>query len=261
MKQIDLNGDMGESYGVYPFGMDADLIRLVTSANIACGFHAGDPRVMSETVRLAATHGVCVGAHPGFPDRLGFGRREMQCTLEEIRDYVIYQVGALSAFCAVHGVKLRHVKPHGSLYNMAAADESILRAIARAVAGVNPGLLLVSLAGGNNERLAQVGREEGIEVVFEAFPDRAYTSEGTLASRRLPGAVIHDPEEVSQRALRMVREGRVIALDGSSVPLEAQTLCIHGDAPNAPALARAIRGSLEREGIAVTPMGASVPTP
>jgi 5-oxoprolinase (ATP-hydrolysing) subunit A len=261
MRQIDLNCDMGESFGVYTLGMDAEVIRFITSANVACGFHAGDPGLMSRTVKLAATHGIRVGAHPGFPDRMGFGRRKMDCTLDEIKDYIVYQVGALSAFCAVYGVKLQHVKPHGSLYNMAAADEAILRAIARAVAGVDPGLLLVTLAGGNNERLAHVGREEGVKVVFEAFPDRAYTPEGTLASRRLPGAVIHDPEEASQRALRMVREGRVIAIDGSSVPMETQTLCIHGDAPNAPALARGIRERLEREGIALVPMGGPCPPP
>lgn len=259
MQQIDLNCDMGESYGVYTLGMDAEVIRFITSANIACGFHAGDPQVMSSAVKLAATHGVGVGAHPGFPDRLGFGRRKMDCTQDEITDYVIYQVGALRAFCTAHGVRLRHVKPHGSLYTMAAADESLLRTLARAVASVDPELLLVTLAGGNSERMAQLGREEGVTVVFEAFPDRAYTAEGALASRRLPGAVIHDPEEALERALRMVREGRVIAIDGSSVPMDVQTLCIHGDTPTALELARGIRAGLEREGIAVIPMGASGP--
>ncbi|MHC1742412.1 MAG: LamB/YcsF family protein [Syntrophobacteraceae bacterium] len=254
MKRIDLNCDMGESYGVYTLGRDSEVIRFITSANIACGFHAGDPQVMSRTVRLAAAHGVAVGAHPGFPDRLGFGRRKLECSVDEIRDYMIYQVGALNAFCNVHGVQLRHVKPHGSLYNMAAADENLLRAIAQAVVGVNPELLLVTLAGGNNERLAQVGREEGVTVVFEAFPDRAYTAEGALASRKLPGALIHDPKEASERAVRIVKEGRVIATDGSSIRMDAQTLCIHGDTPTALELASTIRETLEREGITVQVM-------
>lgn len=259
MKRIDLNCDMGESYGVYSLGQDTDVIGFISSANIACGFHAGDPQVMSRTVALAARHGVAVGAHPGFPDRLGFGRRSMDCTLDEIRDYVVYQAGALRAFCDLHRVKLQHVKPHGSLYNMAAADETLLRAIAQAVRGVDPELLLVTLAGANNDRAARIGREEGIRIVFEAFPDRAYTADGALASRKLPGAVIHDPLQASERAIRMVQEGRVVAIDGSIIPMDAQTLCIHGDTPTALQLARTIRGSLEREGITVEPMGRTLP--
>ena len=257
MKTIDLNCDMGESYGVYTLGRDPEVIRYISSANIACGFHAGDPRVMSRTVELATAHGVSVGAHPGFPDRLGFGRRQMDCSPEEIRDDVIYQVGALRAFCDVHGVKLQHVKPHGSLHNMAAADESMLRTLARAMAALDAKLLLVTLAGRDSEYMAQIGREEGIQIVFEAFPDRAYTAEGALVSRKLPGAVIHDPMEAAERAVRMVKEGRVIAVDGSSIPMNAQTLCIHGDTPASLELACIIRESLEREGITVEPMGQS----
>lgn len=258
MKTIDLNCDMGESYGVYTLGRDSEVIRFVTSANIACGFHAGDPRVMSRTVELATAHGVSVGAHPGFPDRLGFGRRQMDCSPDEIRDDVIYQVGALRAFCDVHGVKLQHVKPHGSLYTVAAADESLLRTLAQAIAAVDPKLLLVTLAAGNREYLAQIGREEGIQIVFEAFPDRAYTADGALVSRKLPGAVIHDPREAAERAVRMVKEGRVIAIDGSSIPMDAQTLCIHGDTPTSLELARLVRESLTREGVIVEPMGVTL---
>lgn len=255
MMRVDLNCDMGESFGVYTIGMDVEVIKYVTSANIACGFHAGDPRVMDKTVKLAADRGVGVGAHPGFPDLLGFGRRNMDCTPEEIKDYVIYQVGAISAFCAGHGVKLQHVKPHGSLYNMAAADENIARAIARAVASVSPDLLLVTLAGGNAGRMSRIGREEGVKVVFEAFADRAYTAEGTLVSRKLPGAVIKDADEASERAVRMVKERRVTAIDGSFIPMDLQTLCVHGDTPGAVDLVRKIREGLEREGIAVRRMG------
>jgi 5-oxoprolinase (ATP-hydrolysing) subunit A len=255
MKTIDLNCDMGESFGVYHLGMDAEVVKYVSSANVACGFHAGDPVVMNGIVRLAVQHGVAVGAHPGFPDLLGFGRRNMDCGLDEIKDYIIYQVGAVRAFCVVHGCPLRHVKPHGSLYNMAVEKESIARAVAQAVAAFDPSLLLVTLAGGKAELMARIGREEGVKMVFEAFPDRAYTSEGTLVSRRMPGSVIHDPGEVSERAVMMVKEGRVIAIDGSSLPLEVDTLCVHGDTPNAADLARSIRECLLQEGITVTPMG------
>jgi UPF0271 protein len=255
MERIDLNCDMGESFGVYTLGMDAEIIRYISSANIACGFHAGDPTVMGKTVELAADHGVGVGAHPGFPDLMGFGRRSMDCTPEEIRDYVTYQVGAVSAFCGRHGVRLQHVKPHGSLYDMAAGNEDIARAVARAVADVDRSLLLVALAGGNGALMSRIGREEGVKVVLEAFPDRAYTREGTLVSRRLPDAVIHDPDEAAERAVRMVKEGGVIAVDGSSVALEARTLCVHGDNPAAVSLAKAIRNRLEEEGVAVVRMG------
>lgn len=254
MKQIDLNSDMGESFGVYTLGSDEAVIRFVTSASVACGFHAGDPGVMDRTVRLAAAHGVAVGAHPGFPDRFGFGRRSMDCSPHEIRDDVRYQVGALRAFCDVHGVRLQHVKPHGSLYTLAAADESVLRAVAHAIAGLIPSLLLVMLACGDNERVRRIGREEGVRIVFEAFPDRAYAVGGSLIPRRLPGAVVTDPDVAAERALWMAREGRVKAVDGSWIDLDAQTLCVHGDSSHALELARAIRGALDREGIGVVPM-------
>ena len=252
---IDLNCDMGESFGAYTLGQDSEIIAAISSANIACGFHAGDPHVMRRTVRLARDHGVAVGAHPGFPDLLGFGRRNMACTPEEVADFITYQVGALQAFCASHGIRLRHVKPHGALYNLAMGNEELIRAMARAVARIDPELLLVVLAGPHAEAMAALAREEGATAVFEAFPDRAYTAEGALAPRHLPGAVIHDPDEAAARALRMVREGVVVATDGTLVPLMVQSLCVHGDNPAGVALTRAIRLTLETAGIDVRPMG------
>jgi 5-oxoprolinase (ATP-hydrolysing) subunit A len=258
MKTIDINCDMGESFGRYSLGMDAEVIPYISSANIACGFHAGDPVVLDRTVRMAVEHGVGVGAHPGFPDLLGFGRRNMDCTPEEIRTYLIYQIGALQAFCTVHGTRLRHVKPHGSLYNMAARNRELARTIAEAVAGVDPRLLLVVLAGRDNGEMRKMAGEAGVKVVFEAFPDRAYTVEGALVSRLKPHALVKDPHEAAERALRMAEEGVVIAEDGSSVPLEVDTLCVHGDTPGAVDLVRTIRGLLEVRGVTILPMGETV---
>ncbi len=249
--KIDINCDMGESFGAYTLGMDEAIIASISSANIACGFHAGDPQVMSRTVKLAIEHGVAIGAHPGFPDLLGFGRRNMDCSSEEIEAYLIYQIGALQAFCTAHGARLGHVKPHGALYNMAVGNESLVRSIARAIARVDSSLFMVTLAGGKAERMAAIAVEEGISTLFEAFPDRAYTAEGTLLARRLPGAVIHDPEEAADRAVRMAVDGVVIAVDGTRVALAVHTLCVHGDNPNGVALAAAIRHRLEAAGVAV----------
>ena len=256
MKRIDLNCDMGESFGAYRLGRDEEVIQFITSANIACGFHAGDPLVLDRTVALAAARNVGVGAHPGFADLKGFGRRNMDCTPEEITADIIYQIGAIQAFCAVHKVPLQHVKPHGALYNMAVGNEPLARAIARAVAAVDPSLLLVTLAGGEAGLMARIGREEGVRVVFEAFPDRAYTPEGRLVSRRLPGAVITDPALATERAVRMATEGRIVAIDGSILEMEIDTLCVHGDTPTALALVQEIRGGLQKAGVALVPMGA-----
>jgi 5-oxoprolinase (ATP-hydrolysing) subunit A len=255
MKYMDVNCDMGESFGAYTLGRDDEVIAHITSANIACGFHAGDPTVLSRTVRLAREHGVAIGAHPGFPDLMGFGRRTLDCTPEEIGDYIIYQVGAIRAFCDVQGVRLQHVKPHGALYNLAVGNETLTRTIAQAVAGVDPELLLVGLAGPHAPRVREIAAAAGLRVVFEAFPDRAYTAEGTLVSRRNPGAVIKDPVVVAQRALMMAAEGRIIAENGASLPLQADTLCVHGDTPTAVDLARHIRRKLESNGVKVMAMG------
>ncbi len=255
MTRIDLNSDIGESFGAYRMGMDEAVLEVITSANVACGWHAGDPMVMHKTVALAATRGVSVGAHPGYPDLLGFGRRGLDCTLEEVRNYVIYQVGALQAFCRAAGVPLAHVKPHGALYNTAVGDPRVGRAIMEAVAAVDPALYYVALAGAGAEEVKRQAAEVGIRVMFEAFPDRSYTPEGRLTPRSRPGAVIHNPEEAARRALQMARDGSVTATDGSVIALSAQTLCVHGDNPEALALVKTIRDTLSGAGIEVLAMG------
>lgn len=254
-KGIDLNSDVGESFGVYKLGLDEDVIPLISSANIACGFHAGDPAVMRQTVSLAKAHGVAPGAHPGFRDRVGFGRRYVDATLQEIKDDVAYQVGALQAFAALQGLPLQHVKPHGGLYNMAARNPDILDAIAEVLAHLDRDLILVTLAGPNRERIEAVGERHAIRIAFEFFADRAYTPDGSLVSRRKPGAVLHDSQEVADRVIRMVTDGLVTAEDGSEIDLSAQTICVHGDNPAAVALVREIRKSLFDAEIEVVPMG------
>jgi UPF0271 protein len=235
---IDINCDMGESFGAYRLGDDAALLSLVTSANIACGFHAGDPSVMAATVALAAAAGARIGAHPGYPDLQGFGRRSMDLAPAEVEALVLYQVGALAGFTRAAGVELRHVKPHGALYNQAGASPALAEAVARAVRRFSAGLVLVGLAG---SALVDAGRAAGLETWAEAFPERAYNPDGTLRSRKLPGAVIHDPAEAAANAARLAREG--ITLPGGA--LRVDTLCIHGDSPNALAVARTVRGALE----------------
>lgn len=204
---------------------------------------------------MAKTHGVGVGAHPGYPDMQGFGRRFMDCTADEIRNYVIYQVGALMGFCAANGVKMRHVKPHGMLYNTAVENRTVAGAIVEAVASVDAGLMLVALAGPKGALISEMGDRLGIKVVFEAFPDRAYTPEGTLVSRRLPGAVISDPEQVAARALKIATQGTITAVDGTDMHINVQTLCVHGDNPTALELVKRVRSRLESEGVTVKPMG------
>lgn len=258
MKNIDLNCDMGESFGAWTMGMDADVIRHVTSANIACGFHAGDPRVMYRTVKLAKENGVGVGAHPGYPDLVGFGRRNMDCTPEEVRDYVAYQVGAMKAFCALHGVPLQHVKPHGSLYNMSVGNEAMIRAIVEAIAGVDRNVIYLALGGAQEPLVTRIAKEAGIRVAFEAFPDRAYTPEGRLAPRSLAGALIKDPRVAAERALRMAKGGTIVTTDGSVLAMRIDTICVHGDNPSAVELVKDIRAVIEAEGISVVPMGSFI---
>lgn len=253
--RIDLNCDMGESFGAYKLGLDEEVIKYITSANIACGWHAGDPAVMDRTIKMAVENGVGVGAHPGYPDLLGFGRRNMDCTTEEIRLYVTYQIGALLAFCKANNTEMRHVKPHGNLYLTAVENETTARGIAEAIVSVDPDLVYVALAGAKGRLMTEIGEEVGLKVVYEAFPDRAYTREGTLVSRRQPGAVIKDPAQVAERALLMAKERKVIASDGTAIELEAQTLCVHGDNPSAVQLVKSIREKLEGEGISVKPLG------
>ena len=240
---IDLNCDLGEGAGE-----DLDIVPLISSVNVACGFHAGDPVTIRATVRLAARHGVAVGAHPSYPDRAGFGRAPMARSPAEVRDDVIYQVAAVRAFCAAEGVPLVHVKPHGALYNVAAQDPALAAAICEAVRQVDPGLVVVCLAG---SPMAGVVRSLGMRCAEEAFADRGYTPEGTLVPRGRPGALIDDPEAVAERVSAMARDRRVISVAGTQVAVAADTICLHGDTPGAAALAGAIRARLLREGIEV----------
>lgn len=251
MLKVDLNSDLGESFGVYRIGMDAEILRYVTSANIACGFHAGDPLIMEETVRAAKAAGTAVGAHPGFPDLAGFGRRNMACTPTEVKAFVKYQLGALSAFARAEGLPLQHCKPHGALYNMAAGDKALAAAIAEAIADTDGRIILLGLAG---SKMIEAGREAGLRTASEVFADRAYQADGSLVPRRLPGAVIRDPEEAIARTVRMVKEGVVAAISGETVPISADSVCVHGDNPSALAFVRRIREQLEAEGVAVVPL-------
>jgi len=253
MLRIDLNCDMGESFGIWRLGNDEAVLPYITSANIACGVHAGDPSTMRRTVRMALDRGVAVGAHPGLPDLVGFGRRNLAITPAEAYDLVVYQVGALAAFVKAEGGRLQHVKPHGALYNMAAKDRALADAIAAAVAAVDPGLILFGLAG---SELVHAGQRAGLRVAAEAFADRTYQADGSLTPRRTPGAVIDDPNRAAEQVIRLVKEGTVRALDGTEVPVQADTVCLHGDGPRAVELARAIRARLEAEGIAVRAVGA-----
>ena len=263
--RVDLNGDIGEGVGLghqpayaraphdHNTDSDAALIPSLTSASIACGFHAGDPGLMRATVALASRHGVAVGAHPSFHDREGFGRRELPATPREVEDLVLYQTGALAALAAAEGVRLQHVKPHGALYNMAARTAPLADAIARATAALDPSLILFGLAG---SQLIAAGRRAGLRTASEVFADRAYRPDGSLLPRSTPGAVIEDPDAVVARALAMVRDGTVTAVDGSRVALEVDTICVHGDTPGAAALAARIRSALIVEGIHVAAPGA-----
>jgi UPF0271 protein len=246
--RIDLNSDLGESFGPWPMGDDEALMASISSANVACGFHAGDPGAMRATIALAKAAGVAVGAHPGFPDLVGFGRREIKATPQEVEDFVVYQVAALAGLAATQGVRLQHVKAHGALYNMACRDRALANAIARAVAAFDPSLILFGLP---NSELLKAGQEAGLAVAAEVFADRAYEPDGSLASRQKPGSVIHDQAAVVARAIRMVRERRVTATDGSEIAVAADTICLHGDTPGAAELARAVRSGLESAGVAI----------
>ncbi len=248
MSQIDLNCDVGESFGAYTIGDDHGVLAHVTSANIACGAHAGDPGTMRTTVRLARDRGVAIGAHPGFADLAGFGRREVGATTQEIEDLVAFQIGALVGIARTEGARVTHTKPHGALYNLAARDRAVADAIVRAVAGVDAGLTLFGLSG---SVLLDAGREVGLRVAAEVFADRAYTADGSLMSRRETGAVLDDPQIVVERAVRMATEGTVVAADGPAVDLVADTICVHGDTPGAATLAQKLRAALEAAGVTV----------
>ena len=250
--RVDLNCDMGESFGAYRIGADDAVFPYITSANVACGFHGGDPAVMRTTIAQARDRGVAVGAHPGLPDLIGFGRRTMDVTTEEVYDMVVYQVGALAAFAHAAGVMLQHVKAHGALYNMAVARADLAAAIARAVRDVDVGLRFFGLPGSH---LVTEGEAVGLTTASEAFADRNYMPDGSLVSRRRADAYVHDVRVAVDRAVRMVREGVVRAVDGNDIAIRADTICIHGDGPHAGEFAQALRAGFEAVGIAVRPVG------
>ena len=247
--RIDLNADVGEAFGVWSMGEDATLFAHVTSVNVACGFHAGDPAVIDRTVAGAVRAGVAIGAHPGYFDLRGFGRRELRLPASEVEADVLYQVGALQAFARAHGVPLTHVKPHGALYNQAADDEGLARAIASGVARASRELVLVGLAG--SLAMRQAAADSGLRFAGEAFVDRAYDARGRLVPRSQPGAVTSDPAVAAAAALRLACERAVVAVDGRELAVEADTLCLHGDNPRAVDVARAVREALEGGGVSV----------
>lgn len=250
--RIDINCDLGESFGRYKLGDDEEILKLITSANIACGFHAGDPRVIFETVKLAEKEGVGIGAHPGYPDLTGFGRREMKLTPTEIYQLIIYQIGALEGFARIFGQRVRHVKPHGALYNQAAKDPKIAEAIAQAVADLNQDLILFGLAG---SQLISAGRRLGLPVASEVFLDRTYQADGSLTPRHRPDALITDSQQAVAQVLKMVKERKVTTTDGKEIAVQADTVCVHGDGPNSLELVSQLLSNLQKNRIEVILVG------
>lgn len=248
---VDVNADLGESFGNYIIGNDEKIIPLISSANVACGFHASDPKVMLDTVKLIKKSRVGLGAHPGFPDKEGFGRRYMDCTNEEIYSMVLYQLSALDGIARTVGVEMNHVKPHGALYNATFTDENLARVIAQAVKDFNPNLKLMGLSENN---LVKAGEEIGLEVVHEVFLDRAYENDGTLVSRRKEGAMITDSKLAVERGIRMITEGKVETIDGQDIDIKADSICVHGDGEKALQFVKEIKKALEAKGIEVKKM-------
>nr|WP_288498112.1 5-oxoprolinase subunit PxpA [uncultured Pseudomonas sp.] len=248
MPTIDLNSDLGESFGQWSMGDDAAMLDIVSSANVACGFHAGDPAGILRTLKAAAAKGVIIGAHVAYPDLVGFGRRNMDIASDELTADVIYQIGALQALATAAGTSVRYVKPHGALYNTIAHDTRQALAVIEAIRAVDARLVMVALAG---SPLIELARREGLTCIAEAFADRAYTPQGTLVSRREVGAVLHDAEQVAQRMLRLVQTGEVEAIDGSVTCIEADSICVHGDSPGAIQMAREVRQLLEQSGVSL----------
>ena len=248
--KVDLNCDMGESFSIYQMGNDEEIMPYITSANIACGFHGGDPHIMRKTVELAKKYGVGIGAHPSFPDMMGFGRRHMNCTPAEVKDYVTYQMGALREFASANGLKIQHCKPHGALYMMAMEDERLARAILEAIAEVDAKIIVFAL---NNSAVVEVGEKMGISVAREVYSDREHTADGSIILTR-KGSVIHNYQEMADRVVRMVKEGIVVTHTGEEAPIKADTVCIHSDTPGAAELAKAIVKSLRENGIQIVPI-------
>lgn len=249
--RVDLNADLGESFGNYKCGMDEEVIPYISSANVACGFHASDPVVMDQTVCLAKKYGVKVGAHPGFPDLVGFGRRYLKVSPGELKAMVRYQIGALGAFCTAHGIRLSHVKPHGAMYNMAAKDKGLALAIAQGIKEVDPGLILLGLSG---SCLVEAAQEVGLMGANEVFADRAYNSDGTLVDRSKAGAIITDETEAIRRVVKMVKTGTVTSIDGTEIKVRADSVCLHGDGIKAVEFARRIHTALKAEDIEIISM-------
>jgi UPF0271 protein len=250
MLSIDINSDLGESFGAWTMGDDAAMLDIVSSANVACGFHAGDPAGILKTLRAAAERNVAIGAHVGYRDLAGFGRRNMDPTSEELIGDVIYQIGALQGLAKAAGTRVTYVKPHGALYNTIAIDKRQAADVIDAILAIDPSLVLMALAG---SRLVEQARNAGLTVVAEAFADRAYTPEGNLVSRREKGSVLHDPDLVAARMVRMVREGVVEAIDGSLTKIDAQSICVHGDSLGAVAMAKRLRETFEQSGLDIRP--------
>lgn len=253
MAIIDLNSDLGESYGAWRMGDDTAMLEIISSANIACGFHAGDPAGIYRTVQIAAGKGVVIGAHVSYPDRVGFGRRDLDVSDQELIADVIYQIGALKGIAAAAGTDIRYVKPHGALYNRIAHDPRQGQAVIDAIKAVDPSLVLMGLAG---TPILDLARASGLKIVAEAFADRAYTATGELVSRREPGAVLHDVAEITRRMLQLAREGTLEAIDGSIIHINARSICVHGDSPGAVAIAQQIRKHFMREGISIASFAA-----
>lgn len=248
--KIDLNCDMGESFGLYQMGQDEEMMQYISSANIACGYHAGDPHVMRQTVELAQKYDVEIGAHPGFPDLLGFGRRYLTCTPQELKDYIIYQTGALQAFAEAYNLKLQHCKPHGALYMMAMSDEKLARAILEGIASFSDNMIVYAL---NNSAVVHVGEQMGIPIAKEVYADREHTKDGSIVLTR-SGPSIQSYEDMAERVVRMVTEGKVLTPDGEEAQLEAQTVCIHGDTAGAPQLIKEICKKLDAAGVRIEPV-------
>jgi UPF0271 protein len=255
MLSIDINSDLGESFGAWKMGDDSAMLDVVSSANVACGFHAGDPAGILKTLKAAVERGVAIGAHVGYRDLAGFGRRNMDPSSEELIGDVIYQIGALQGLAKAAGTRVTYVKPHGALYNTIAIDARQAADVIAAIRAIDPSLVLMALAG---SQLVEQARSAGLTVVAEAFADRAYTREGNLVSRREKGSVLHDPELVAQRMLRMVRDGVIEAIDGTVTKIDAQSICVHGDSPGAVAIAQRLRALLEQSGLAVQPFTRAV---
>jgi UPF0271 protein len=250
-KFIDLNADMGESYGRWKLGVDEEIMPYLSSANVACGFHGGDPHVMRKSVELAIKHSVAIGSHPSLPDLMGFGRRVMDVTPQELKDYLCYQTGALREFCRAAGVELQHTKPHGILYSMIEKDEPLAAAVAESARESGRDLILMALGSGNYDRLA---RKMGVRVASEGFADRAYNVDLTLVSRKLPGSLITDPQKAAAQAVKMAMESKVRTIDGVEIDISVQTICCHGDTPGAQNIVRAVREALDRAGCQVKPL-------